>query len=276
MSDKAPLNQNKLGLLPGIWRLRNGSCGVGASGESLPSLRNAALVIAAHALRSANPYAGNSMEEHVVYLIGSEPEKGQYPSEVLLDGDPPKIRVEGPLTDELKRAIALKHTHQYNLGYRIKGENVPKIWQWASKRKVPDYYTPQVFPCVSSRFKDVVERFEPDVHQFFPVTVVNKAKEKIAERWLWVVCNRIDGVDREHTTFVLKKGVQWMSSWREEGKRVRIPDAKLYHSKKQTEGYHFWRDKYLMGGGIYASDEAAEALLALELTAFAASKLETV
>ncbi|MGQ3227918.1 MAG: imm11 family protein [Blastomonas fulva] len=212
----------------------------------------------------------------MVYLIGSEQEMGQYPREKFLDGDPKKIKVEGPETEEKLLAINLYYRQQYNAGFRIMSENVPTVWQWNSSRILPDYYTPHAFPCVSSRFKEVVERFEPDVHQFFPITVVNKAKEKIAQRWLWVVCNRIDGVDREHTTLVLKKGALWMSNWLEDGKRVRIHDAKLYHSKTQTEGYHFWRDKHLMGGGIYASDEAAEALLALDLTAFAANKRETV
>lgn len=212
----------------------------------------------------------------MVYLIGSEPEMGQYPSEKFLDGDPHRIKVEGPETEEVLRAIARNHKHQYNLGFRIRHENVPTIWQWKSSRAVPDYYTPNAFPCVSSRFKEVAERFEPDVHQFFAITVVNKAGGEIAQRWLWVVCNRIDGVDREHTTFVLKKGALWMSSWMENGKRVRVPDAKLYHSKTLTAGYHFWRDKHLRGGGIYASNEAAETLLALDLVAFAASKLETL
>lgn len=212
----------------------------------------------------------------MVYLIGSEPEMGQYPSEKFLDGDPRRIKVEGPETEETLRAITHHYKHQYNAGFRIAKEHVPTLWEWESSRPVPDYYTPHGFPCVTSRFKDMVERFEPDVHQFFPISVVNKAGDEIAQRWLWVVCNRIDGVDREHTTFVLKKGALWMSSWMENGKRVRIPDAKLYHSKTQTAGYHFWRDKHLRGGGIYASDEAAEALIALDLMAFAASKLETV
>jgi hypothetical protein len=216
------------------------------------------------------------MEEHVVYLIGSEPEMGQYPSERFLDGDPRLIRVEGPETEEMLRAIALQHRHQYNLGFRITDDNVPTLLEWNSSRPVPDYYAPHGFPCVSSRFKDVVERFEPNVHQFFPVTVVKKTGDEIANRWLWVVCNRIDGVDREHTTMVLRKGTYWTSNWREGNERVTIPDAKLYHSKKRTADYHFWRDKHLIGGGIYASDEAAEALIELDLTAFAASKLETV
>jgi len=212
----------------------------------------------------------------MVYLIGSEREMGQYPSERFRNGDPRRIKVERPETEEMQRAIGLQHRHQYNLGFRITDDNVPTLWEWNSSRPVPDYYTPHGFPCVSLRFKDVVEGFEPDVHQFFPLTVLNKAGDEIAQRWLWVVCNRIDGVDREHTTMVLRKGTYWTSNWREGNESVTIPGAKLYHSKKQTAGYHFWRDKHLMGGGIHASVEAAEALIALDLMAFAASELATV
>lgn len=216
------------------------------------------------------------MEEHVVYSIGSEREMGQYPSEKFLDGDTRQIKVEGPETEEMLRAISINHVTQYILGFRITHENVPTIWQWKSSRPAPDYFTPHGFPCVSSRFKDVVERLEPDVHQFFPIAVVNKAMAKIAERWLWIVCNRIDGVDREHTNLFFQDQSLWTSSYKEGGEWKRVRDPKVAFNKQQTEGYHFWRDKYLIGGGIYASDEAAEALIALDLIAFAASKLETV
>jgi hypothetical protein len=212
----------------------------------------------------------------MVYLIGKKKELGRYPNERFLDGDPPKIRVEGPVTEEMERAIAPKHTHQYILGYRIEGKNVPTIWQWTSKRQVPDYYIPRGFPCISTRMKGVVEEFEPDVHQFFPVTVVNKAKEKIAERWLWVVCSRIDGVDREHTNLFFQNERLWTSSYKVEGHWKKVRNPKVVFNKSQTRGYHFWRDKHLMGGGIYASDEGAETVLALDLAGFSASKLETV
>ncbi len=212
----------------------------------------------------------------MVYLIGGTKELGQYPSEKLLDGDTQQIKLKGPVTDEMERVIALRHTHQYTLGYPVEPENVPTTWQWNSSREIPDYYTPHGFPCISSRIKDVAEKIEPDVHQFFPLTVVDKAKEKIAERWLWVVCNRIDGVDRKHTTYVLKKGALWMSNWDENGERFVVPNAKLYHSRKQTAGYHFWRDKHLMGVGIYASDEAAEALEALDLLGLAVGNRDTI
>jgi hypothetical protein len=210
----------------------------------------------------------------MVYLIGYECPWDKYPTMRFLDGDPFELEwLEdiGPITTPL---ISLRQKSV--AGYPIKSINVPTTLQWLSRHEMPDFEGPPGFICVSSRFKDVVERFEPDVHQFFPITVVNKAKEKIAERWLWVVCNRIDGVDREHTTFVLVKGALWMSNWDEGGRRVQIPDAKIYHSKSRTEGYHFWRDKHIMGGGIYASDEAAEALQSANLSTLRLRPEDTV
>ena len=65
------------------------------------------------------------------------------------------------------------------------------------------------------------------------------AKEEIAQRWLWVVCNRIDGVDREHTTFVLRKNAFWATNWTEGGQRIQIQDAKLYHSKNKPKDIIF-------------------------------------
>lgn len=212
----------------------------------------------------------------MVYLIGSEPEMGQYPSEKFLDGDPHNIKVEGPETEEMLRAISRNHKHQYNLGFRISCENVPSIWLWKSSRAVPDFYTPNAFPCVSSRFKEVVERFAPDVHQFFPITVVNKAKEKIAERWLWVVCNLIDGVDREHTNLFFQNQNLWTSSYKEDGEWKRVRDPKVAFNKQQTEGFHFWRDKHLFGGGIYVSDEAVRALKSAKIAGLQISYQETV
>ncbi|PXW67604.1 hypothetical protein C7451_1261 [Blastomonas natatoria] len=141
---------------------------------------------------------------------------------------------------------------------------------------MPDYYTPNAFPCVSSRFKEVVERFEPDVHQFFPVAVVDKAKEKIDERWLWVVCNRIDGVDREHTNLFFQNQNLWTSSYKEDGEWKRVRDPKVAFNKQQTEGFHFWRDKHLFGEGIYVSDEGAQALQSENLSALRLQHQETV
>jgi len=213
------------------------------------------------------------MEIYVVYMIGYKCPWEKYPTMRFLDGDPSKLEwlediglITTPLISPTAKALA---------GFPIKDTKVPTKLQWLSRSQVPDFEGPPGFISISSRFKDVIERFEPDVHQFFPITVVNKAKENIAERWLWVVCNRIDGVDREHTTFVLRKGMLWMTNWEEDGQRIEIPNAVLYHSRKQTQGYHFWRDKHIRGGGIYASDEAAEVLKSTKLTALHLRREET-
>lgn len=201
----------------------------------------------------------------MVYLIGYKCPWDKYPMIRFLYGNPFKLELLddiGPITTPI---FSLRSAS--SAGFRINDTNVLTNLQWLPRNELPNFEGSPGFICTSSRLKDVVERFEPNVHQFFPITVVNKTKEKIAERWLWVVSNRIDGVDREHTTFVLRKGMLWVTNWEEGGQRVEIPNAVLCHSKKQTQGYHFWRDKHIRGGGIYASDEAAEALRSGKLSA---------
>jgi hypothetical protein len=97
--------------------------------------------------------------------------------------------------------------------------------------------------------------------------VVNKAGDEIAQRWLWVVCNRIDSVDREHTNLVLEFG-RWTAD--------DIENPKLVFNKGQIGPCHFWRDKHLMAKALICSDEAGAALLSANLTALKLTYKETV
>jgi hypothetical protein len=211
----------------------------------------------------------------MVYALGLKKELGQYPEERFLDGDPTSIEIldksPGPGFSAINNTRS-----QYLQGRRVGKSNVPTKWLWASQRPLPDYYTPAGFPCVSPRMKTIIEEFEPDAHQFFRIKVVEEAGEQIAERFLWVVCNLVDSVDREHTTFKLMHGRTWTSNYLENGERVRIPNASLVYSAKQTESYHFWRDGHLRGGAIYASDAAGKALLDAGLIGLVGSRQETV
>jgi len=106
---------------------------------------------------------------------------------------------------------------------------------------MPDFEGPEGFLCVSPRFKDVIERLEPSVHQFFPLEIVNKAREPIAEHWLWVVCNLIDSVDRAHSNMRFINGRRWTADG--------VENPKLVFSSSQIGDYHFWRDQYLRRRG---------------------------
>jgi hypothetical protein len=58
---------------------------------------------------------------------------------------------------------------------------------------------------VSGRFREIVDQFEPGVHQFLPVRYVEQANV-LAERY-FITCNRLDSVDRIRTTMILHKGM---------------------------------------------------------------------
>ena len=63
------------------------------------------------------------------------------------------------------------------------------------------------------RFREIVETFEPGVHQFLPVTYVDRSGKTLAQRHYFVACNRLDSVDRAQTTMVLFNGARWLPAF---------------------------------------------------------------
>ena len=196
----------------------------------------------------------------MVHSIGTAPILGQYPKEAFLNGDPSEVKLQSPVTNEMRAAAAFYSKHQYNIGYQVDSTNLPTIWQWSSSDEVPDYYEPHAFPCVSLTMKGIIEQLEPGVHQFFPLSVLDFKGHRLAERFLWVVCNRIAGVDRANTNLVLYKGVFWRSEYTDGSRRINIKNPTLSFSDVQTRDFHFWRDKEISRSRIFISDEAAERL----------------
>jgi hypothetical protein len=204
----------------------------------------------------------------MVYYIGHKLLWEKRSINEYLDGDPHQVTLID-MSPEPGLSIAASKAHQFKLGRAVHSENVPTMLRWDSKiERLGDFEQPAGFPCISPKMKSVIEQFEPDVHQFFPLKVVNKAGDEIAQRWLWVVCNRIDSVDREHTSLFLKHGL----TWRADG----VEKPKLVFNQTQIGSCHFWRDKHLDDGNLLCSDEAGAALQAANLTALKLTHKVTV
>jgi len=201
----------------------------------------------------------------MVHSIGTTPILGQYVEEAFVDGNPPEVKLQGPLTDEMRDATGLYWKHQYNIGYPVSAENVPTIWRWSSTVSVPDYYEPHGFPCVSSVIKELVEEIEPGVHQFFPLRVEGREGRPLTNRFLWVLCNRIASVDRNKTNLTLYKGHIWRSEYKVGNQRVKIDNSVLFFSNEISSGFHFWRDKEISRSPIFLSDDAARRLSEVRL-----------
>lgn len=168
-------------------------------------------------------------------------------------------------------------------GRPVEVANVPTRMKWLDRNKhsIPDFDN-NLLLNVSERVKDIVERFEPGVHQFLPVTYLDKDDIEAERRYFLFVCKRVDGVDREATTLALHNGL-----WQPVSNLVRrgnpLPPGadpaakpKLIFSRDAIGQHHLWRDKHLLAGP-FVSDELAASFRNAGLTGLKleeASKVE--
>jgi hypothetical protein len=211
----------------------------------------------------------------MVHYLGYKCPWEKYPISKFLNGDEHDVTLIDT-SGELGLTIAASKRSQYLLGRAVHPENVPTVMQWTSRPAPTDFDTPGGFPCISPKIKSIIEQFEPDVHQFFPLKVVNKVGDEIAQRWLWVVCNRIDSVDREHTNLFFRHGSLWTPEYFEDGKRIKVEGPRVVFNKSQSFGKHFWRDQFLGSNPLICSDEAGAVLNGANLTALKLTHKETI
>lgn len=217
----------------------------------------------------------------MVYGLGTKTEHGFVVNVEMLDGNPAQIR---SLDEEPDGGVAFKG---FLSGRRCSVEGFPTEMRWMGPLNppIPDFDQSTLLN-VSERVKDLIEGIEPGVHQFVPVNYSDKAGHFVERRYFWVICNRIDSVDRGHTTFVLRRGKVWRSPKLlvERGEVGEIPahidpdkPPKFVYNLAQIGRAHVWRDKHLDGGHILTSDIFAEALQTSGFSGFRmSSRLEAV
>lgn len=197
-----------------------------------------------------------------------------------LDGDPQKIEVVDTTQDDGR--FLGKGLDALTSGRAIKSDFVPTRLQWRGMPKyLPDYHTPYGLLSVSDAFKQIVERVEPGVHQFFPVEYIDKRGQHLQHRWFMNVCNRIDSTDHEATKatgYVLHLGRAWAREQdlpgadREKWRGVKT-SVNLVFSPDKIHNVHLWFDKHTKYGP-FVSDELAEALEAADLKGVVLAKGE--
>jgi hypothetical protein len=140
---------------------------------------------------------------------------------------------------------------------------------------MPDFED-SYFINISERAKALIEQLEPGRHQFLPIDYERKNGTLVERRYMFVICNRIDSVDRAQTTLILWRGKLWSPA---QELRADYPDdipadydwsqpSRLVFNAAQAQGYGIWRDKHL-DVSILASAAVAEAIQAAQLTGIA-------
>jgi hypothetical protein len=142
---------------------------------------------------------------------------------------------------------------ELNLGRAIKPDHVPTrfVWGGPKSRKIPDALWGRGMLLVSDRLRNLIERFEPGKHQFFPIDVEFKSDKQLAARMSFLnVTSRLDSVDRSLTTCPLDYGRMWR------------PDVSgtLVFNLGQIGDHHLWHDKHIFKGWMI-SDALHDAMV---------------
>ncbi|MEO3474324.1 DUF1629 domain-containing protein [Roseomonas sp. CAU 1739] len=153
-------------------------------------------------------------------------------------------------------AAAVKTEFWLKTNHRTLGDVLPVLGKWG---------------C-SAEFKDLVETLEPDVHQFFPITIRRPNGKPIL---------RLDGREVGPGHYFIMNPLQQVEAllpdhcvapWGEQRRTIRdvMPDVDdLCVSRTAIEGRHLWLNKPFIGSGlIFMSDALSAAVQAKKLRGF--------
>lgn len=189
----------------------------------------------------------------MVYFLSHKNDETYSYGMKALDGDIKKIKPIDLTQDGGIEILPIRG----KFGRPLEAAHIPtKIQIDGPKRELADLREGLAL-FVDVKFKDVVETFEPGVHQFFPVEFVWKDGSHAADRFWFVPCNRLDSVDREQTTF------EFRNIWYLDGD----PNKRLVFNRSQIGKRHVWMDKFISGSsGVWISSELKVALEAAGVT----------
>lgn len=210
----------------------------------------------------------------MVYGLNINPTQGYYVEYELLDGDMEQVRLIDDTPDQGGRPPVMKG------GRAMDPTHLPTRVRWKDRKKQPMAdFNGGPMTSLSARAKELIEQYEPGVHQFFPVTFYDIDGDFLEDRWFLNVCNRLDTIDRERVQgFVMKRYQSGMEAWIPIQDIVRrkefdlLPPGydttqplRLVFNRAQIGGAHLWVDRHL-SSGIWVSDEFDAAYHAAGLT----------
>ncbi|WP_422375638.1 imm11 family protein [Roseibium sp.] len=187
-----------------------------------------------------------------VWSIGFDEVAGYTIDRDYLDGDVDKIEYVDTTPDHGSNP-SFKPGRMY-AGRPVKPDFIPTRMVWRNKDIPPyDFFMLNKLILVSDAFREIVERHEPGVHQFFPIEVMSEYGQKIGQVYFFNICNRLDSVDPEKST--AKKGKLFWDTL----------SGKMVYSKSVIGERHAWVDKYV-SSGQFLSNAVKEDVVSAGLT----------
>jgi hypothetical protein len=180
-------------------------------------------------------------------------------------------------------------------GRPVKTEFMPTRMCWdEAAGPIPDF-NGSLADNISDRARALIDRFEPNVHQFIPVDYVLSDGQLLEKRWFLVCCHRIDSTDHDLTTFAMIEtrnddGSLWNKHWRSvydlvaNNQLEKIPphlsrdtESRLVFSNDKIGSRKLWMDMYMLSRkGPFMSDDIADAIVSAGLTGITLTLMESV
>jgi hypothetical protein len=223
----------------------------------------------------------------MVYSLGRKSPHDTDPVNEVIGGEAvwADLRFQDP--ESVDRLAKIPGRVPLGQGYAVACDSAPKSFLWKSTSKAPPDYAfgNNSVMLVSSRFRNLVETFEPNLHQFLAVSMHDSktSPEPFDEFYWFVCCNLIDSLDPEHTTITwgppngdynaIKDGLR-LGSWRFDPSIT--PAQKPVFSLQAIGKRVLWRDPYWGREIVHCSDEFGEAMIAANLTGFGLHRWEQI
>ena len=204
----------------------------------------------------------------MVWGMGFDDGIGHTVGHEALDGDRSKIEYVDTSPDFEGGGNPTFQPGRLYAGRPIKPDHVPTRVKRGGKRYgIPDVVWGIGMFFVNDRFREVVERLEPGVHQYFPVDMLWEDGTLAQKMYMFNICNRLDTVSRKVSTAEITRGGEGV--WKHE-------TGSMVFSTSRAGNHHIWIDKHVfMPGGFYVSDAMHDALLEAGISGIQSSRRET-
>lgn len=155
--------------------------------------------------------------------------------------------------------------HETPPGARIDVEGFPRTFKIKSSHKtLPDFFLLSGKYAISSKTKSLLDRLEPDVHQFIPVKLLKKSGEAFEGNFFVLhICFAVDAIAPEQSDV----SVYTTPAGR---KTLRLSKVRpnLAARKDRIEGRHFWIGDESFNNLFFSSDEFFEQVRKAKLAGF--------
>lgn len=162
----------------------------------------------------------------------------------------------------------------FSLGLPVGPRRLPTRARETTKKKAyPDIFSMPGLNAVNGRFRDLVEEFEPGVHQFFPLELLKKNGDRIEGDYFIFNCAvSFDSLLVQHSE------VKWLDT-----DAPYLPPRLLIksfwrnvHSRPAIQGRHIWSYFRQRTAGLYCSDAFHQRLKAGKFKYFESAYCEEI